>query len=1046
MNRININLYSRQIYTYGIDILEKIINLKFFVFGLRGLGIEVTKNLILAGPKQVTIYDTNICAINDLTSNFFIEEKDVLNKRRDIACLEKLSSLNPYVCVDICQNNDLFNAIKNYNFIIITEIKDYNYLFKINKYCRENNIGFIYTGIFGLSGFLFNDFGNHHIIYNQNGLDNISYKINYIIKKEKTYEISINIENGKYFELNDGDYVKFKEIKGLEELNDCEPIKIKIINAKTFSIEKKIETENNYISGGIVEEFKMPKEYKFYSLEEKFLIPYEEEGPILIDKSKRNENALLHCAIISLFKYFNKYKELPELNNLKQANEIVEIAREFYSNTVNNNEEWIRNKKRKIKEKYIPFDESYIIKVALWAKSEINPICAFLGGIVAQEVIKITGKYIPIYQWFRFDFFEVIENLPKDCNRELLNSRYDDQIAIFGQEIQKKLSNLNIFMIGAGALGCEYLKNFALMGISTSEKKENKVILTDNDNIELSNLSRQFLFRNSDIGNSKSICACREVKKMNNNFNCEALQYLVCENTIDIFDDNFWENQNIIITAVDNLKARKYIDKKCTFYSLILIDAGTNGMSASSDIFYPGKTICLNDLPEPVQTTIALCTLKKFPTEIIHCIEWSKEVFKELFEESLNELKMYFNNKDNLINILKTKIDNNELYFKLEKVKHFSNILENTNKYNIIEFAFFLFNYYFNILIKILIEEYPLDKKLQNGQLFWECGKRPPHSLELNIQSSDTILFFKSFYYILSHIINYREIILENEIICIIDKLMNNNKNYKIEQVNKNDIEIILKRLEISKEKIISLNPINFEKDNDENYHVNFILSLSNLRADNYKINKSNFLKVKEIAGKIIPAVTTTTATITGISSLQIYTLLQTDNIKSMRSSSINLGISNYDIYKPEGKRYFIDKIKTNDSKAIKVIPEKYSLWDYLQINGPKVTVGELIKLFKLKYNIDIDFINSGSKNLSSPFEDDEDFSSTIEELYSKENKIEINSNLKYIELKLISIDSNYKYSIPVVKYCLIPNDSELLNKDERIKFINLHKTKFNFN
>ena len=74
--------------------------------------------------------------------------------------------------------------------------------------------------------------------------------------------------------------------------------------------------------------------------------------------------------------------------------------------------------------------------------------------------------------------------------------------------------------------------------------------------------------------------------------------------------------QNLIITAVDNLQARKFVDKKCTFYSLALIDAGTNGTNASSDIFYPGKTICLNDLPEPTETKIPLCTLKKFPTQI----------------------------------------------------------------------------------------------------------------------------------------------------------------------------------------------------------------------------------------------------------------------------------------------------------------------------------------------------------------------------------------------------------------------------------------------
>ena len=57
------------------------------------------------------------------------------------------------------------------------------------------------------------------------------------------------------------------------------------------------------------------------------------------------------------------------------------------------------------------------------------------------------------------------------------NSRYDDQIAIFGNNMQEKLSELNIFMIGAGALGCEFLKNFSLMGIATH--KDKKVIVTD---------------------------------------------------------------------------------------------------------------------------------------------------------------------------------------------------------------------------------------------------------------------------------------------------------------------------------------------------------------------------------------------------------------------------------------------------------------------------------------------------------------------------------------------------------------------------------------
>jgi len=77
---------------------------------------------------------------------------------------------------------------------------------------------------------------------------------------------------------------------------------------------------------------------------------------------------------------------------------------------------------------------------------------------------------------------------------------------------------LNLFTVGAGALGCEFLKFYALMGFCT----KGKLFVTDNDSIEVSNLNRQFLFRNSDVGQSKSKVACREALKVNNELNIES--------------------------------------------------------------------------------------------------------------------------------------------------------------------------------------------------------------------------------------------------------------------------------------------------------------------------------------------------------------------------------------------------------------------------------------------------------------------------------------------------------------------------------------------
>lgn len=94
-----------------------------------------------------------------------------------------------------------------------------------------------------------------------------------------------------------------------------------------------------------------------------------------------------------------------------------------------------------------------------------------------------------------------------------MKSRYDDQIRVYGREIQEKLQAVNTFMVGAGALGCELIKAFALMGIGCSE--EGRVAVTDNDNIEVSNLNRQFLFRKNNVGHSKSKVACEIAREMN---------------------------------------------------------------------------------------------------------------------------------------------------------------------------------------------------------------------------------------------------------------------------------------------------------------------------------------------------------------------------------------------------------------------------------------------------------------------------------------------------------------------------------------------------
>lgn len=113
-------------------------------------------------------------------------------------------------------------------------------------------------------------------------------------------------------------------------------------------------------------------------------------------------------------------------------------------------------------------------------------------------------------------------------------------------------------MVGAGALGCELIKAFALMGVGCSE--DGLIAVTDNDNIETSNLNRQFLFRKNHINQSKSKIACQIAKDINQRLNVKDYQTRVGTDTEGVFNDNFWEGLDFVVNAVDNINARLYVD------------------------------------------------------------------------------------------------------------------------------------------------------------------------------------------------------------------------------------------------------------------------------------------------------------------------------------------------------------------------------------------------------------------------------------------------------------------------------------------------------
>ena len=177
--KVDDDLYSRSIFTYGMDTMQKLSTMKVLVIGMRGVGIETAKNIILNGPKEVDIYDPNPVKINDLGANFYLSEENVGKINRDEACLPKLKKLNPYVQVSVLkveQKNTMEEYIKHYcekiekyNVVVFTELHPMFFIVQIDNFCRSKNIKLIYGFCLGLVGYIFTDFGQNHKIFDENG-------------------------------------------------------------------------------------------------------------------------------------------------------------------------------------------------------------------------------------------------------------------------------------------------------------------------------------------------------------------------------------------------------------------------------------------------------------------------------------------------------------------------------------------------------------------------------------------------------------------------------------------------------------------------------------------------------------------------------------------------------------------------------------------------------------------------------------------------------------------------------------------------------------
>lgn len=996
--------------------------------GLTGPGVEAAKNIILAGVQSVTLHDPRHASWSDLASNFYLREEHV-GTPRGRACVEPLRELNEYVRVAELEAAEVGEADIAACDCLVAVDQPRAELIRLARMCRALGKHLVATGAHGLFGFVFVDLGDAFVTYDANGETPREGVLVDIRPGDSSGELVVLTDPDRRHDLADGDRVTFTHVEGATELND-RVATVRVVSASAFAIKiadlqdaassspSSLTEVSAYKRGGYWRELKSAQTLNFRPLEAYLgtgAAPI--DGPINLTAPDRP--AQLHALLQALWS--------AEAEG-SSVDGVADRAAAALGTSVSD------------------ADRDMMRRLAATSNGKLSPLAACLGGVAGQEVLKAAGgRFTPLQQWLYVDAAEALPVLASD--RAPRDNRYDGQAAVFGWTFQEKLAAQRVFVVGAGALGCEFLKSFALMGIgagaegqvrywrvcvslvgSCSWSSLSQVTVTDMDRIERSNLNRQFLFRTRDIGQPKSVVAAAAALRMNPALKLRSIEARVAPDTTATFPHAFWSGLSFVTNALDNVEARKYVDSRCVEHRLPLLESGTLGTKCNTLTCLPGKTLSYASEEDPADESIPVCTLKSFPYLIEHTLQWARDAFEDLFVNTPQDVRTFAAAGSHDSYLASLRASRNQMLERVRRV-HAALVTERCDSWgDCVRWARVEFERLFVFPVLDLLHQHPEDKRLPDGTPFWTAKKRPPTPAHFSLDHVDHRDFVLAAAAIRARLVGIspssdataaaRE--LESarvpawspstEVIPATEEEAKELAKRRAaagpgggaaaassSDVSGSDLDAAVERMvrELPTTVTQPFAPEYFEKDDDGNGHLAMIAAAGNIRAQQYRIPEVDRTRAKGIVGRIIPAIATTTALTTGIVGLEMFKLVAGLPLEAFRNANHNLAINQYATFEPPAcpKRRYRDT--------------EWTLWDVLEL-GPEQgvsTLGELLEWFEER-EMSVTSISTLTKpvvSLYSGLPDPRLEALTLRALYEKQTRQAAPTDVPYV---LVAIEA----------------------------------------
>ncbi|XP_074406180.1 ubiquitin-like modifier-activating enzyme 7 [Zonotrichia albicollis] len=917
--------YSRQLYVLGGG-ARRLPESAVLVSGLRGTGAQVATALVLAGTGCVVLHDCGTVCAADRTQQFLLKESD-LGQNRAKASQRALAELNPHVVVK-AHTGELSEAfLASFKVVVLTESPLEEQL-RVGDFCHARGICFIVADTKGLAGQLFCDFGEHFVVDDPAEGDPVSAAVEHISQGNPGVVTHMGIENSHGQLFHDGDLVTFSGVQGMTELNGQKPVPVHVLDAFRLEISD-TSSFSPYRCGGLVSQVQQRQQCSHKPLcqaleEPKIQVASPEDLP---------RSRSLHAAFQALHAFRREWERLPRPRAPADAELLLELA-------------------RSLRAQQGPLDEDIVRAFATVSAGDLCPVAAVVGALAAQEVLKaITRKFVPLDQWLYFDALECLalagaaQLTEAECAPR--GSRYDGQIAVFGANFQEMLGHQKYLVVGAGAIGCELLKNFAMMGLAAGPDGE--LIVTDMDTVALSNLHRQFLYRSADISEPKSVVAAAAVQRMNPDVRVTAHQNQVGPATEMLYKDSFFRRLDGVASALDTIEARAYLERRCLRCRTPLLDSGTEGTRGNVLAMVPSLTEPLRPASAPRDGAFPMCTLRHFPRTIQHTLQWARDEFEGLFQLPAEQVNQFMDEPAFLEQQPPGKV--------LEQV--WESLRERPRDWqDCVCWARRRWQRCYHDAIAQLLHIYPPEHETSPGVPFWAGDRSCPHPLTFNPDNDTHLDYVLAAAHLFAQVHRVppcrdraairamlRDVVLppfapqEGLQIPLTEEPAEEAQvptdHRQLTELTEDLVQWRQELLGDEDTQAPLMEPIHFEKDND--VHIDFITAASNLRAENYGISPAKWQMSKRIAGRIVPAIITTTAAVAGLACLELYKLVWgCQELSCYRNSNISLSAC------------LLLRVQPPPAHTYRYGGREWSCWDRLELravgaDGQAMTVQEVL-------------------------------------------------------------------------------------------------------